>query len=342
MYERIKGGAIMRDIFYVELAKRGKEIREMKQIASAEEITEKNHGLLEIIDEIAHLSHIGRKEGLLALEEAACNMEKSSQKYMKMLIMLIVDGTDPELVEEIGIMKYITNDFTAYDGLACLMQLVGGLAIQQGNNPRVIQEKLLAMVPDEAEAIFRKREEDEIKSYYEQKREDIDMSKVEQLYVGELNQEIVDIGYPELEKLDYLLKVICDRSLQRVLREIDNADVELVMKGLSGEGRHRIFINMSKRLCVMVAQDMEEMGRCRKAEIGEAAQKMYGIFMRLMDCCEIYPAESDEVYELYQEYRKSLEDTGENTDGNVVKSVENLTLDEMIQLLSGGKNNSKK
>lgn len=64
------------------------------------------------------------------------------------------------------------------------------------------------------------------------------------------------------------------------------------------------------------------------------------------DCCEIYPAESDEVYELYQEYRKNLEDTGEgannDTDGNVVKSVENLTLDEMIQLLSGGKNNSKK
>ena len=55
----------MRDIFYVELSKRGKEIREMKQSALAEEITEKNHGLLEIIDEIAHLSHIGRKEGLL-------------------------------------------------------------------------------------------------------------------------------------------------------------------------------------------------------------------------------------------------------------------------------------
>ena len=335
----------MRDIFYVELGKKIEEIRELKQTASVEEIQERNQCLIDIIDEVTYLSNVGRKEGLLALECAAYDMDKSSQKYMKNLIELIVDGTDPVLVEEISLMKYIANNAKAYEGLAYLMQLVGGLAIQQGENPRVIEEKLLAMIPDEAEDIFRKRKESELKSKYEQIKEDINMSKVEQLYVGELNTEIIDLGYPELEKLDYLIKVICDRSLQRALREIDNADLELAMKGLSGEARHHVFINMLKRLCVMVAEDMEEMGRCRKSDIGEAARKLYGIFMRLIDRYEINPGECDEVYDLYQEYKKNSEDTEEGTcegtDGNVVKGGGNMTLDEIIQLLSIGNDDSK-
>lgn len=330
----------MKDIFYVELAKRHEEIRQMKQTVKSEEIQTINQHLLEIIDEITYLSNIGRKEGLLALECTAFNMDKSSKKYMKMLIELIVDGTDPMLVEEICLMKYMANGFQAYDGLEYLMQMVGGLAIQQGENPRLIEEKLLAMVPDEVENIFRKRREEKIKSWYEQKNDDVDMSKVELLYAGELNTEIVNEGYPELEKLDHLVKQITDRSLQRALREIDNADIELALKGMSGEGRRRVFINMSKRLCVMVAQDMEEMGRGRKCDIGEAAQKIYGIFMRLMDCYEIYPEESDEVYNLYQEYKKSSEGTGngESSGGNVVVEVQNLSLDEMIKRLSDGSN----
>ena len=54
----------------------------------------------EIIKNIIDLSNIARKEGLLALEEAANNME---DEFIKKGILLIVDGTDPELVR--GIME---------------------------------------------------------------------------------------------------------------------------------------------------------------------------------------------------------------------------------------------
>lgn len=325
----------MRDIFYVELGKRAEEIRQMELAATPEETQTRNLHLLETIDEIVHLSNVGRKEGLLALECTAYEMVESSKKYIKNMIELVVDGTDPKLVEEICLMKYMANGIKAYEGLEYMLQMVGILAIQQGENPRVIQEKLLAMIPDEAEDIFRKREAEEIKSWYEQKTEDIDMSKVEKLYTGELNTKIVEQGYPELEKLDYLLMHIEDRSLQRALREIDNADLELAMKGLSGEGRQRIFINMSKRLCIMIAEDMENMGRGRKSEIGEAAQKIYGIFMRLMDCYEIMANESDEIYALYQEYKYTSDDDSE---GGEEKKEDILSLEEMLKLLNG--NNS--
>lgn len=54
----------------------------------------------EIIRNIIDLSNVARKEGLLALEEAANNME---DEFIKKGILLIVDGTDPELVR--GIME---------------------------------------------------------------------------------------------------------------------------------------------------------------------------------------------------------------------------------------------
>lgn len=52
----------------------------------------------ETITSIIELSNIARKEGLLALEEAANNLEDD---FMRKGILLIVDGTDPELVKSI-------------------------------------------------------------------------------------------------------------------------------------------------------------------------------------------------------------------------------------------------
>ena len=52
----------------------------------------------ETIDNIINLSNVARKEGLLALEEAGNNIE---DPFLKKGIMLVVDGTDPELVRAI-------------------------------------------------------------------------------------------------------------------------------------------------------------------------------------------------------------------------------------------------
>ena len=52
----------------------------------------------EIIKSIIDLSNIGRKDGLLALEEAANGIEDD---FLKKGVLLVVDGTDPELVRAI-------------------------------------------------------------------------------------------------------------------------------------------------------------------------------------------------------------------------------------------------
>lgn len=52
----------------------------------------------EMIHKIIDLSNVARKEGLLSLEEAAGDLE---EPFLKKGILLIVDGTDPDLVRAI-------------------------------------------------------------------------------------------------------------------------------------------------------------------------------------------------------------------------------------------------
>lgn len=52
----------------------------------------------DMIQKIIDLSNVARKEGLLSLEEAASDLD---DQFMKKGILLIVDGTDPELVRAI-------------------------------------------------------------------------------------------------------------------------------------------------------------------------------------------------------------------------------------------------
>lgn len=52
----------------------------------------------DIIKKIIELANIARKEGLLALDDAILNVH---DEFLKKGIMLIVDGTDPELVRDI-------------------------------------------------------------------------------------------------------------------------------------------------------------------------------------------------------------------------------------------------
>ena len=52
----------------------------------------------EMIKKIIDLSNVARKEGLLSLEEAAADLD---EPFLKKGILLIVDGTDPDLVRAI-------------------------------------------------------------------------------------------------------------------------------------------------------------------------------------------------------------------------------------------------
>lgn len=81
--------------------------------------------------------------------------------------------------------------------------------------------------------------------------------------------------------------ILDNRAIQRFLREVDNADLALALKGSSEEVNNLIFANMSKRLQDMIKEDMEFMGPVRLRDVEEAQQKIVNIIRRLEDAGEI-------------------------------------------------------
>ena len=78
-----------------------------------------------------------------------------------------------------------------------------------------------------------------------------------------------------------------DRAIQRVLRDVDNADLELALKSSTEEVQNVIFRNLSKRLASMIKEDMEFMGPVRMKDVEEAQQKIVGVIRKLEDSAEI-------------------------------------------------------
>lgn len=78
-----------------------------------------------------------------------------------------------------------------------------------------------------------------------------------------------------------------DKSIQRVLREVENNELAIALKGSNEEVQTVIFNNLSKRLVAMIKDDMEFMGPVRLKDVEEAQQKIVNIIRKLEDSAEI-------------------------------------------------------
>lgn len=78
-----------------------------------------------------------------------------------------------------------------------------------------------------------------------------------------------------------------DKSIQRVLREVDNNELAVALKGANEDVQMVIFNNLSKRLAAMIKEDMEYMGPVRLKDVEEAQQKIVNIIRKLEDSSEI-------------------------------------------------------
>lgn len=106
--------------------------------------------------------------------------------------------------------------------------------------------------------------------------------------------ETLEIEYPELadeiRKKMFVFEDILlldDRAIQRVLRDVENNDLAIALKGSTEQVQAAIFNNLSKRLAAMIQEDMEFMGPVRMKDVEEAQQKIVNIIRKLEDSAEI-------------------------------------------------------
>lgn len=106
--------------------------------------------------------------------------------------------------------------------------------------------------------------------------------------------ESLEIDEPELaEEIRKKMFVFEDillldnRSIQRVLRDVDNNTLSVALKSTTEEVQNVIFTNMSQRLAAMIKEDMDYMGPVRMKDVEEAQQQIVGVIRKLEDSGEI-------------------------------------------------------
>jgi flagellar motor switch protein FliG len=77
------------------------------------------------------------------------------------------------------------------------------------------------------------------------------------------------------------------RAIQRIIREIENADLQLALKVSGDEVKDVVFKNMSKRMADTFKEEMEYMGPVRLRDVEEAQTRIVAIIRRLEEAGEI-------------------------------------------------------
>lgn len=78
-----------------------------------------------------------------------------------------------------------------------------------------------------------------------------------------------------------------NRSIQRVIRDVENDDLKLALKVANDEVRLIIFKNMSKRMADTFKDEMEYMGPVRLRDVEEAQSRIVAVIRRLEEAGEI-------------------------------------------------------
>lgn len=115
-----------------------------------QELKEDKDRVNKVVAKVIALGKIGRREGLLALEEASENILKDNSfenSLLKQLIEYIIDGTDPAVIEKIMTTKFLFNEYDVVESLIFYIITNGCMMIQDGENTTYIKKSLKACIP---------------------------------------------------------------------------------------------------------------------------------------------------------------------------------------------------
>jgi flagellar motor switch protein FliG len=140
---------------------------------------------------------------------------------------------------------------------------------------RVLQSQLIAMGGKEGKKVGGVPSVAEILNQVDRATEEEVLSDIEE----ESTQMAEDIRNLMFVFED--CKLLDDRGMREVLKEVSNDDLTLAMRGASEDLKERFFKNMSERAGQMIKEELEYMGPARLSEVEAAQQNIVKVVRRL-------------------------------------------------------------
>jgi flagellar motor switch protein FliG len=83
------------------------------------------------------------------------------------------------------------------------------------------------------------------------------------------------------------IKMVNDKGIQAVLKEVDNEELALALKTASEDLKNKIFKNMSERAGQLIKEEMQFMGPVKVSDVEASQQRIVDIVRRLEEAGEV-------------------------------------------------------
>ncbi|CNI68640.1 flagellar motor switch protein G [Yersinia frederiksenii] len=113
--------------------------------------------------------------------------------------------------------------------------------------------------------------------------------------VREFDQELAQKIIDEMFLFENLVEIE-DRSIQRILQDIDNESLIIALKGTDAPLRDKFFRNMSRRQADLMMEDLSSRGPVRMSQVEAEQKSILLIVRRLAESGEVIIGGSDDAY----------------------------------------------
>jgi len=246
--------------------------------------TKDMQAVFDAITTVVHMSHVARKEGLLALEEQFASDSLPQNESIAEMVLLVVDGVDSEVIAEILVNGYWANKYEGNGAMEQYILMRGTLLVQHGVNPLKIKQILMSLLPRTLHTTCAEYVES-MEVVWQNKSDAKVLEQFKNWKRVEVENEIIKAHVRRAEEL--VLK-LHDHAMQRVMREADNTDITMCAAVFSDKGRNLILKNMSSRLRVLVIRDLLQISELHdENDILSSVETVENLIRRLEACGEI-------------------------------------------------------
>ncbi len=214
---------------------------------------------LSTLDKILELSEKTKCSGLLSLEQ---EIDAVQLELFKTSIQMLIDGIEPESLREILMNYTLCGGYKGKELLIRILIIEGILAIQQGVQTLILREKL--------SSFFGENFIGDIQKHFGLDSES-QLKKIDGFIIK--NQDKL-VFSKETSLLEEPLARMDNRSLQRLLRDIDAVTLTTAICGASGKTQAKIFKNVSRKMAVMLIDEMETLGTHITSEITDSQKRV--------------------------------------------------------------------
>ncbi len=213
-----------------------------------------------LLRRMLEISDFSQRKGLLALKDM---LQEEENAFLKLVMESIIGGLNPKGLSDFMQQLILAKEYAGYELLSRLVIAQGCLYILEGLSSRHMALQLGAMLGEQyclrAEAVWAS----------------INLAAKERIIETAKPKTV----QPKCCVLEFLLAHMSDTTVQRVLKEVDNAELAIILSSGRSELTEMIFNNISKRLREILVEDIEVIdviSEIHNKDIRNTAGKMAG------------------------------------------------------------------